>query len=203
MEHVLTPLCELAKKFGTDKGGWHLIAGETCHNYCPTYHRLLGDRRETIKAVLEIGVNYGGSLRMWEEYFPNARVVGLDSNAGCLFNEGRISCFAADQGSGESLEAALNLAAIPQYDLIVDDGSHEPNHQIFSANALQHRLAPNGLYIIEDIFPDCKPELILNHIGWGKWTAEDCGMGLGKAVCGCGGDYERVHSEVLLVGRHG
>ncbi len=198
----MTPLCELAKKYGTDKGGWHTIAGETCHNYTPVYHQLLGGRREQIKNVLEIGVNYGCSLRMWEEYFPNARVIGLDSNASCLFTKGRIECFAADQANLESLKGALALAGSPKFDLIVDDGSHDPSHQIFSANVLAPYLAPDGLYVIEDIFPDCKPELILSKILWGKWTVEECGFGIGKAVCGCGGDYERVHGEVLLVGRH-
>src|SRR5438067_9360832 len=84
----LTELCVLARKYGTDKGGWHMLAGDTCHNYTPTYHHMFGTRRLSVRNVLEIGVNYGPSLRMWEEYFPNADIYGLDSNTACLFNAG-------------------------------------------------------------------------------------------------------------------
>ena len=94
MAYEMTPLCGLALKYGTDKGGNHLLAGETCHQYTPTYYKLLEPYRYNIKSVLEIGVNYGPSLRMWRDFFPNAHIIGLDSNAECLFNEERIECFA-------------------------------------------------------------------------------------------------------------
>jgi predicted O-methyltransferase YrrM len=189
----MTPLCELALKHGTDKGGNHTKAGETCHNYTPTYHKLLAPYREQVKAVLEIGVNYGPSLRMWSDYFPNARIIGLDSNADCLFSDGRIECFAADQNNAESLEGALTLAGIPKYDLIVDDGSHEEHHQVFSANVLSRYLAPNGVYVIEDITWDCKPEHYLSQIhGYEAYTAFNTGVGIGKAHCACCNEGERL-----------
>jgi hypothetical protein len=52
------------------------------------------------------------------------------------------------------------------------------------------------LYVIEDIYFDCRPETILDHITWGSWAALPVGRGLGGAYCecGCGG------GEVLLVG---
>jgi len=189
----MTPLCELAAKYSTDKGGWHMLAGDTCHNYTPTYHKLLFPHRLQVKSVLEIGVNYGPSLRMWRDYFPEARIIGLDSNAECLFTEGRIQCFAADQFNAESLEGALNLAGIAKYDLIVDDGSHEEAHQVFSANVLSSRLAPNGIYVIEDIEFDCKPERYLSQIhGYEAYTAYNTGVGIGKAHCACCAEGERL-----------
>jgi hypothetical protein len=192
-EQRMTPLCELAKKHGTDKGGWHLLAGDTCHNYTQLYDRLLMAHVDRVKSVLEIGVNYGPSLRMWRDYFPNARIIGLDCNAECLFHEERIDCFAADQYNAESLEGALNLAGIAQYDLIIDDGSHEEAHQVFSANVLSHRLAPNGIYVIEDIDYDCKPDRYLSQIhGYEAYTAFDVGVGLGKAHCMCCKEGERL-----------
>lgn len=201
MDHVLTPLCELARKHGTDKGGWHTKAGETCHNYTPTYHSLFSERRERVKRVLEIGVNYGGSLRMWEEYFPNAEIIGLDSNAACLFNIGRVRCFAADQYNKKSLEDALLLAGPGLFDVIIDDGSHEFAHQVFSAQVLLPYLAPGGQYVIEDINIDCKPEIVIDAIGKGLWGAFNCGVGIGKARCNpdcpfCHGE----EGERLLVG---
>ena len=193
-DRVLTPLCEIAKKFGTDKGGWHEIAGDTCHRYTEVYHRLFKDRRKQVKNVLEIGVNYGCSLRMWEEYFPNAQIIGIDCNAGSLFNEGRIRCFPADQNNPEQLEGVLNLVGIHKFDLIVDDGSHEPSHQILSARVLLKNVAEGGWYIIEDVYPDCNPIPLPELVKFAKWQILSCGVGIGKAHCGC----PEKHEEVLI-----
>lgn len=198
LDDEMTELCHLARKYGTDKGGNHLIAGDTCHRYTPTYHKLLSPYRTHIKAVLEIGVNYGPSLRMWRDYFPNARIIGLDSNGECIDNlnkagEDRIWGFTADQYNAESLEGALALAGIPKYDLIVDDGSHEEHHLVFSANVLSRYLAPDGVYIIEDIAWDCKPQHYLSQIhGYEAYTAYNTGVGIGKAHCACCPEGERL-----------
>ncbi len=193
-EHVLTPLCELARKYGTDKGGWHTARG-TCHNYTPTYHSLLKKRRLDVRNVLEIGIDHGASLRMWEEYFPNAAIVGIDNNRDTIFNKegSRIVCLQVNQIDG------FELNRLPgPFDLIVDDGSHVTEHQIYSANHLKQHLKSDGFYVIEDIFEDCKPASVLDHIDWGVWTAEPVGIGLGGAHCECG----CRGGEVLLTGRH-
>jgi hypothetical protein len=190
LEREMTPLCHLCRKYGSDKGGAHLIAGDTCHNYTPAYHGLFKDRREQVKWVLEIGINYGPSLRMWKHYFPNAQIIGIDSNEECMRDYGeRIHCYVADQYNERDLMAVLDAVAPVRFDLIVDDGSHEPAHQIFSAQCLLPHLAKDGYYVIEDIYPDCQPELIGNPICMDetfKWHAISTGRGLGKAHCGCG-----------------
>ncbi len=201
----MTPLCELARKHGTDKGGEHLQRGDTCHNYTPFYHEMFKDRRDTVKNVLEIGVAGGHSLRMWREYFPNAMIWGIDSNKVCIFNDGRIRCFAADQYNESDLLRVIRRIGEPKLDLIVDDGSHEPAHQIFTAQVLLPYLKADGIYVIEDIEPDCKPELIGDRITntfgspphhW--WQAIPTGRGLGRAYCRCGCET----GEQLVVLRH-
>lgn len=205
IESTLTPLCELARKHGTDKGGWHLKAGDTCHNYTPTYHELFKDRREQVKHVLEIGIGHGGSLRMWRDYFPNAQIVGLDNNPMCLFDDERIRCFHADQSNTKSVVTALQQVRTdpwPGWDLIVDDGSHITEHQIYSAQLLLPFMEPDdGRYVIEDIRYDCRPEFMLDAITHqGYWEAYNTGIGLGRAHCECG--CSPPAPEVLLVGRH-
>ena len=191
-ERKLTPLCELARKYGTDKGGWHLIAGDTCHNYTPTYDLLLGEVREQVKWVLEIGINYGCSLRMWREYFPNAQIVGFDCDQKTLVDEDRICSFAGDQYNQADLLWMIDELRDPKFDLIVDDGSHNPTHQIFSAQVLLPHLSHRGIYVIEDLYPDCQPQLVGNPITQGMptrewvWHPVYTGHGIGKAHCGCG-----------------
>jgi hypothetical protein len=180
----MTPLCELARKHACDKGGWHTLAGEHCHNYTPAYHELLGHRRETVKRVLEIGVHKGASLRMWEEYFPNAEIVGVDVDKSCLFNAGRIRCYYGDQNDERRLSKIAQREVL-QFDLIVDDGSHRDVDQIRTAGALLPYLAKGGVYVCEDLDYDCHAELIGTSVGRPIDTTVryiNTGIGLGSAT---------------------
>src|SRR5215472_6132210 len=103
----MTPLCELAKFYGSDKGGEHLKAGDTCHNYTKFYHEMFKDRRNDVEAVLEIGIAHGHSLRMWRDYSPQALIFGIDHNPACMFEEPRIRCFTADQYDEDALHRVM------------------------------------------------------------------------------------------------
>lgn len=203
----LTPLCELARRHQTDKGGWHLMYGgcssDTCHNYTPAYYRMFAGRENKVVNVLEIGVNAGSSLRMWEDHFPNASIVGLDIDARCLFDEGRIRCYAADQNNKKSLLDALRFDGSIGYDLIVDDGSHIIEHQVTSAKALLPFVYVGGYYVIEDIGPDCQPKIITDQIETPDGFSLEfvnVGVGVGKAHCdpGCQNCHGH-HGETLIV----
>jgi hypothetical protein len=205
----VTLLCDLADKHMTDKGGTSTVyggvPGDTCHNYTPAYHAMFGDRRESVRRVLEVGVNAGSSLRMWEEYFPAAEVIGLDIRPEVLFAAGRIRCYQADQGVRQSLQAAVAAAGGGPFDLIIDDGSHLEAHQIVTAETLLPLLAPGGVYVIEDIDIDCRPELLADRITAPEglaWEAVPTGVHIGKARCRpgcefCGG----TAGETLIVWR--
>ena len=203
----MTILCELADKHQTDKGGksttYGGVPGDTCHNYTPAYHEMFGHRRETVRRVLEVGVNAGSSLRMWAEYFPNADVVGLDIRREVLFTAGRVQCHYADQGDPESLRAAVEASGGGLFDLIIDDGSHDYTHQLVTAETLLPYLTPDGVFVIEDIQVDCRPDLLAARIrapdGF-VWRPVQCGIGIGKARCDpacqfCGG----TEGETLIV----
>lgn len=149
----MTPLCELARKYETDKGGEHYRYGggdsDTCHAYTPVYHALFERIRNTVGAVLEIGVNSGSSLRMWRDYFPNAEITGLDIDTKCLKEAGeRIYVAMADQNSPEQLRHAVGGQ---HFDIIIDDGSHERHHQVVSMQTLLPYLMEDGFYIVEDL----------------------------------------------------
>lgn len=189
----MTPLCHLAKKHETDKGGRHYRYGggdsDTCHEYTPIYWDLLANKQLDVKHVLEIGVNAGSSLRMWAEFFPNAEIVGFDCEPRTMFSTDRIVTFLADQGSPESLAVAMGHVGPdkPLFDLIIDDGSHETQHQIISMQTLLPFLADDGVYVVEDLQIDCKPEIVGQHVPSGyTWEAIPAPGGIGKAICGCG-----------------
>lgn len=213
----MTPLCELAKKHETDKGGWHMRYGggdsDTCHNYTPVYYALFCMFKDDVRTVLEIGINAGSSLRMWKDFFPKATIYGIDCNPGTLFQEDRIITFCADQNSPPSLRAVMNATAMlyndethPGYDLIIDDGSHEYEHQVTSMLALLPYLTERGVYIIEDMTFDCQPEILGKHVPAGfKWVAIPCGRGIGKAHCADSCVKCRGHEgeQLLVITRDG
>lgn len=154
----MTELCQLAEKWGTDKAP--RINGKLAHGYTPYYHQLFGDRILTIRKVLEIGIDVGRSLFMWQEYFPVADIYGVDADPGRLITGGRIQSFLCDQGDLESLRRIKEQAGA-DFDLILDDGSHDPIHQILSAKVLVPLLRTGGVYIIEDVFD---PQLVIPYL---------------------------------------
>jgi len=140
----MTKLCELAIKWACDK------TPQIRHGYTPYYHQLLQNR--PIQRLLEIGVGGGASLHMWQEYFPQAAIFGLDIQPRFIFNEGHIQTRLCDAANSSELKAAADEFG-GNFDLIIDDGSHFPDHQILAFETLFSFLAPAGIYVIEDI-PD-------------------------------------------------
>jgi hypothetical protein len=153
-----TELCQLARKWYTDKT--KTTENTLSHNYTPYYHELLKGQGRIANRILEIGLgwsglmhsNYraGGSLFMWQDYFPQAEIFGLEIREDCLVNEGHIRSFQCDQSNETSLRKATELIG-GTLDFIVDDGSHIPMDQVLTAKVFMPLLAEGGLYIIEDV----------------------------------------------------
>lgn len=160
-----TRLCELAYLYRSDKTGHYKKNDPTqhCHPYTPTYCDVLKDRN--IKNILEIGIGIvdlnnmnhmkkydyrpGGSLKMWRDYFPTAQVFGIDINKDAVFQEERITTYHCDQLDFQTMDEIFKDI---KFDLIIDDGSHIPQHQLLTFNHLRkNHLSHDGIYIIEDL----------------------------------------------------
>lgn len=147
-------MSRLAIWYGTDKAP---LVG---HGYTLYYDKLFCDCRDAVRKVLEIGIDRGYSLLLWRAYFPNAEIYALDSNPERMLQGVRIRSFVCNQAIEDDLRQAAAWAGTG-FDLIVDDGSHEPEHQVLSARVLVPLLAPDGIYIIEDVL---RPDAIVPHI---------------------------------------
>lgn len=122
------------------------------HNYMKHYSKHLSDKRDEITRVLEIGLQKPRSLLMWEKYFTNADIIGIDINPACLdFAGGRKVVLIGDQSDEKFLESVG--ATYGPFDLIIDDGSHIPSHQLRSFRCLMPYLTKHGTYVIEGIGP--------------------------------------------------
>lgn len=165
MDSNITPLCKLAYKYGTDK------CPQIKHAYTPVYYKLLNDKRQSIKKVLEVGIGHyknmqtvkviyepglkryyhrGASLYMWRDFFPNAQIYGADRVPEAIFQDERIKTFLCDERDKEDL-AQLITETGSDIDLVVDDASHRVDDQIFLAQNLLPLLNQDVIYIIEDV----------------------------------------------------
>lgn len=119
-------------------------------HYFPIYQRHLAHLRGQPIRVLEIGVFHGGSLEMWQRYFgPQARIVGMDINPACqVLNDHGFEVIIGDQSDPAVLQGLIEKYA--PFDLVMDDGSHLPQHVLASFNALFPHLKEGGIYLIED-----------------------------------------------------
>lgn len=172
----MTPtLLQLAMKYSSDKLYWH--------SYIPMYTELFKDLK--VKRLLEIGIGYkdlmqpclpagveyvhGSSLKMWEEYFPEANIFACDIREDALINEGRIRSILCDQSDPFCLGIMSGIFGLV-YDVIIDDGSHIPEHQELTARLLLQYCRPS-LYIIEDVWEDTGRGLA-DKFGGELWNGE-------------------------------
>lgn len=120
------------------------------HHYLPHYWTHFRDIREQVRCVLEIGLETDRSLRMWEEFFPNAAILGVDIDPACAaFAGGRRQVFIGDQSDPRFLASVLAQAPSAP-DVVIDDGSHRVEHQVASLEFLFPRMSSHGIYVIED-----------------------------------------------------
>ncbi len=164
---------EIFELYGDDKLGHKM--------YSIMYSKYLKDviyTKENFR-MLEIGVGCinefsygknmqgkyteGRSVKVWKHLLPKADIYVLDidpcakriASAGVLAEDHIIIGSQVDQG-------ILNgIVDIGPFDMIVDDGSHVPKHQIKTfAELFCKSLAPGGVYVIEDLESSVSDTLI-------------------------------------------
>jgi hypothetical protein len=88
---------------------------------------------------------------MWYRYFPNATLLGIDVNPAGFLDNDRIHTGTVDQGDPTQLTEFLAATGTSRLDVIIDDGSHRPDHQQIALATLFQYLAPGGMYFVEDL----------------------------------------------------
>lgn len=121
----------------------------TAHTYIGEYEKLLSDYREN-STVLEIGICQGESLKMWNEYFINSTVYGIDITDHYIKNLIKENKYNIIIGNATSEEILNNFHDL-KFDVVIDDGSHLINDQINSFNIFKNKMKGGGIYIIEDV----------------------------------------------------
>jgi hypothetical protein len=120
------------------------------HHYFDVYHEAFGAWRGKPLTMLEIGVQRGGSLRMWQEYFgPSARIFGMDIDPSCAAHAlPGAKVFIGDQADPAVMRQVLAEMGPP--DIVLDDGGHTAKQQIVTFQVLYPAMRVPGVYLIED-----------------------------------------------------
>jgi cephalosporin hydroxylase len=125
------------------------------HDYVPAvYDKYFLDIKETAKTILEVGIKDGASLILWNDYFTNAKVIGIDINSCKQFDKPEnqfngIFCIIGDAYSPKVMDM------IPyDLDVAIDDGSHMIDDIIFFIDNYLPRVKSGGYLIVEDIVPE-------------------------------------------------
>ncbi len=145
------------------------------------YERFYSDffsKFDLKKNILEIGYGSGQSINFWKSLFPNSFLYVLDKEF--KFNNEEYMVMKCDQSSKQDLEEVSLKLKQKKIGLILDDGSHIPEHQIKTFNILFDQvLDEGGIYIIEDI----ETSYWRNHECYGYKT--NYGISSSKSIIVC------------------
>ena len=126
--------------YSTDKG--------TSHSYLETYEKLFYPYKDEKINIVEVGIRGGGSLRMWEDYFSKAGILGVDITDFYMIEEYvkfkslRVSTILKDIKEMKSSD-------FEGYSIAIDDGSHRIEDQLAFVKIMLPVI--KGLIVVEDI----------------------------------------------------
>ena len=132
-------LIEIGKKYPTSKNN---------SGFIELYQKYFDQLKDKKINILEIGVDKGHSLRLWREYFTNANICGIDLYKRD-FTIDNTEILIGDQSDHAFLKSIVNK--YKNFDIIIDDGSHQSQHVISSFKFLFSYLSNNGIYVVEDL----------------------------------------------------
>ncbi len=128
---------------GSDKQYWH--------RYVPFYEVELAKLKQC-NTILEYGIFKGDSVRWLREEYPTAEIFAGDILP--LQPEwpigDKITYFEIDQGKMDTIQSMF-LSIGKKLDLIIEDGSHLPQHQKNCLVESVKHMSPGGVYILEDL----------------------------------------------------
>lgn len=133
-------LHDIAKKYGYGK----------IKKYIDVYSDIFDSLQKKQITILELGVYDGGSLKMWHDYFINAKIIGLDwdKRENIIDLEDRVQMYYGDQSDLSLLQKIVN--DYKSFDIIIDDAAHTANKARASYDFLFSHLNSGGYYVIED-----------------------------------------------------
>lgn len=124
-----------------DKGG--------IHTYLETYDRLFLPFQKGC-TMLEVGLAMGDSIALWDRYFENSTIIGIDLSIVFPKRKYKNNVYFIE-GDATKENDILDDVEFLELDIVIDDGSHVTQDQIDTFEILKHQMKKGGLYILEDV----------------------------------------------------
>jgi len=228
MMNELSIMCEKyaedsnESKYVTDKNTTHSYIDDV---YGPAFAPLKNKKIN----LLEIGVAYGGSISLFNEYFSNGSIYGIDpflpdEFTGLWGPKETPYAVSVDliktppDGITIIVDDAYQKSVankLPEFDIIIDDGPHTPESQEQCVRIYLNRLKKTGVLFIEDINVEWEVETenletqstiskILSHVSPDKYeyTIHDLRKNvIGRNHMGTNPDLGRSDNIILEI-RH-
>lgn len=135
----------------------------TVHNYINLYYENeFGSKKDEPLNILEIGVWAGGSMRLWDDFFTNSKITGLDSHN---YVNDMFKCYlrTSYKHIDAYLDSTVDLFNDNHFDYVIDDGPHTLESMVTCIQKYLPKVKSGGKVIIEDV----------QEIEWIK-TLENC-----------------------------
>lgn len=138
------------------------------HQYYRVYPRYLEPLRDQPQKLLEIGLGCdmsygpGRSVKLWKQYLPRVELWEAEYDTECASKYNATLDYrilTGNQGKRRVLESWVQSSG-GNFNIIIDDGSHQSEHQLATLLYLwEHALLPGGYYFIEDLHYEDPREL--------------------------------------------
>ena len=148
-------LDNLFHHYGSDKANIFIKTKEKGHGYSIFYEKKLSDYKNKKINILEIGSYSGASAAAFTKYFSDVNIFCFDLNiSNFKYKSKNIHVFGLDIKNEKKVKEALNSITkkfnIREFDIIIDDGSHNLDDILIGIKFFFGLLKKNGLFIIED-----------------------------------------------------
>jgi len=166
--NCVTDLCLLGEKFKTDKSPFN-PGGDTLKarkGFTPFYSMIFAGLRNQAINFCEIGIEDGGSIQMWENYFTRANLFAFELDPDKIEKSKKLTTKTTFLETNVDDKQILNQTFLDTgvtFDIIIDDSSHHYPHQLNIIRTAPKFLKSGGILIIEDIYRN-DPEDRFDHL---------------------------------------
>jgi cephalosporin hydroxylase len=140
------------------------------HSYDLFYDEYFKQYKDKEGTLLEIGVQYGGSSLLWHDYLPKFKLVMTDilnqvhPTIWDKMNENRYEYINMDAFNINNVNN-LKEKYPDGFDIIIEDGPHTLESQIFAIKEYSKLLKKGGILVIEDVQSENYIQPLLNVEG--------------------------------------
>ena len=141
--------------YGSDKADIFKKTEKKSHGYSKFYKQKIEKLKNRKINILEIGSYAGASAAAFVKYLPESNIFCFDINISNFgYRSKKIHVFGVDIKNQKKTIKILNKIAdqfkVKEFDIIIDDGSHNLSDILIALKFFFKHLRSKGLYVIED-----------------------------------------------------